>query len=341
VDDQLQQLIDFGLKFTFRHRCLLSTKTKAKTRASSGTALFLPFIASKRYLGQPRTFLGLQITHGMLEPHRGCLNFTVQVAGKTDVGCVRSNNEDFFGYDAAAGVFVVCDGVGGQAAGEVASQIGVHVVLDYFRGAAEKGEYAVFGRVFAGVSPCANALGSAIQMANRSILDAASEDPACAGMSSTIVAGLVKGADVSIAHVGDSRIYLLRGDTIQQLTTDHSLVMEQVRLGMISVEDAERSAAQNLIVRALGAENEVEPDLADLAPEPGDILLFTSDGLTRHVGDSQIVSIVRQASSLDEACEALIQTAKDGGGSDNITCLLVRLVEQTWYRKLISGNGRE
>lgn len=265
------------------------------------------------------------------------MNFTVQVAGKTDIGCVRTNNEDFFGHDAKAGVFVVCDGVGGQAAGEVASQIGVRTVLDYFHGAAASGEYPVFGRVFDGVSPRANALGSAIQMANRFIVDAAAEDPARAGMSSTIVAGLVTGTGVSIAHVGDSRIYLIRGQSIQQLTVDHSLVMEQVRRGMISAEEAVQSGGQNYIVRALGAEAEVEPDLADLAPESGDLLLFTSDGLTRHVSDSQIVPIVLQAASLEDACEALIQAAKEGGGLDNITCLLVRLVEQPWYRKLIPG----
>lgn len=250
----------------------------------------------------------------------------MQVAGRTDVGCVRANNEDFFGYDTASGVFVVCDGVGGQAAGEVASQIGVRTVLDYFRSATESGEYAVFGRVFDSVSPRANALGSAIQLANRLIVDAASENPACAGMSTTIVAGLVTDAGVSIAHVGDSRIYLIRGESIQQLTIDHSLVMEQVRRGMMSVEEAARSGVQNYIVRALGAEADVEPDLADLAPEPGDILLFTSDGLTHHVNESRIVPIVLQSASLDAACEALIQAAKEEGGSDNITCVLVRLV---------------
>jgi protein phosphatase len=268
------------------------------------------------------------------------VKLTLQVAGKSDIGCIRANNEDCFGYDAESGVFVVCDGVGGQAAGEVASQIGVRTVLDYFRGAAESGEYPSFGRVFDGVSQYANALASAIQLANQSILDAATEDPSCAGMSTTIVAGLVHETDVSIAHVGDSRIYLIREGHIQQLTVDHSLVMEQVRRGMISPEEAEHCAGQNYIVRALGAEAEVEPELADLELEPGDILLFTSDGLTRHVSDSQIVPIVLQAASLDAACETLIETAKESGGSDNITCILVRLVEQPWYRKLISGVER-
>lgn len=269
------------------------------------------------------------------------MNFTVQVAGKTDIGCVRSNNEDSFGYDAEAGIFVVCDGVGGLAAGEVASEIGVRTVMDYFLAASQSGEYPVFGRVFSGVSRRANALGSAIQMANRFILDAAAENPLCAGMGSTIVAGLVSETGVSIAHVGDSRIYLIRNETVQQLTVDHSLVMEQVRRGIISAEDAELSGvqngAQNYIVRALGAEPEVEPDLADLDSLAGDVLLLASDGLTRHVNNSVMGSIVLRSESLDAACESLIEAAKEDGGSDNITCVLVRLMEQPWYRKLIPG----
>lgn len=265
------------------------------------------------------------------------MNFTVQVAGKTDIGLVRTNNEDFFGYDVQDGVFVVCDGVGGHAAGEVASQIAVRSVLDYFRHASEIGEFPVFGRALEGVSPAANALGSAIRMANQFILNAAGEDPSCTGMSSTIVAGLVKNAGVAIAHIGDSRVYLIRGETIQQLTVDHSLVMEQVRLGVISAEEAEQSGMGNYILRALGAEPEVEPDLADLDPKPGDVLLFATDGLTRHVSDLNIVPIVLKAASLDDACEGLIRAAKEDGGSDNITCVLVRLVEEPWYRKLIPG----
>lgn len=265
------------------------------------------------------------------------MNFTIQVAGKTDIGLVRTNNEDNFGYDVQDGVFVVCDGVGGHAAGEVASQIAVRTVLDYFHSASESGEYPAFGHVCEGASSAANALGSAIRMANQFILNAAAENPTHAGMSSTIVAGLVKDAGVAIAHIGDSRVYLIRGETIQQLTVDHSLVMEQVRLGVISAEEAEQSGMGNYILRALGAEPEVEPDLADLDPKPGDILLFTTDGLTRHVSDLKILTLVLQAASLDDACDALIQAAKEDGGSDNVTCVLVRLVEQPWYRKLIPG----
>jgi protein phosphatase len=147
-------------------------------------------------------------------------------------------------------------------------------------------------------------------------------------MSSTIVAGLVMESGVSIAHVGDSRIYLIRGASIRQLTVDHSLLMEQVRCGMISMEEAVGTGVQNYLIRALGAEAEVEPDLADLEVEPDDVLLLTTDGLTRHVADAQIARLIQQSASLDAACEALIEAAKTNGGSDNISCVLVRLAER-------------
>ncbi len=267
------------------------------------------------------------------------MGIAFQAAGKTDVGCVRKNNEDAFGYDAENGVFVVCDGVGGQAAGEVASQMGVETVLEYFDQARRNGEYPLVGRRFDGVSPQANALGSAIQLANERIRRVSSVEPEHAGLGSTIVAGLVRDSAVAIAHVGDSRIYLIRDGAIQQLTRDHSFVMEQVARGIISHEEAEHSPAQNFILRALGAEETVEPDLADVDARPGDTLLLSSDGLTRHVTPAQIADIVKAAPTLEQACDSLIQTAKAGGGSDNITCVLVRLEEQPWYQKRFPGNG--
>jgi protein phosphatase len=155
-------------------------------------------------------------------------------------------------------------------------------------------------------------------------------------MGSTVVAALLRGHSLAIGHVGDSRIYLLRTGTIQQLTQDHSLVMEQVRMGYITREQAESSELQNVILRALGTEAAVQPDVEDLMVLPGDVLLMTSDGLTRHLKDEEILEIVDQSRSLPQACDALVQTAKDRGGDDNITCLLLRIVERTWFRKLFS-----
>jgi protein phosphatase len=136
--------------------------------------------------------------------------------------------------------------------------------------------------------------------------------------------------------VGDSRIYLIRQGEIQQLTQDHSLVMEQVRLGYITREQAEHSELQNVILRALGTEADVEPEVEDLVAIPGDTLLMTSDGLTRHVHDDEILATISNANSLQQACSALVETAKQRGGDDNITCLLLRVVEQPWYKRFLS-----
>ena len=143
------------------------------------------------------------------------MRFTLEVAGKTDVGCVRATNEDNFGYDTQLGIFVVCDGMGGQAAGEVASKIGVDTVLDYFRHA-DRGKYPTIGDPIEGFSDRANALASAIRKANSEVIKVASEGTGKTGMGSTIVAVLVKENFLSVAHVGDSRIYLIRGGNIQQ-----------------------------------------------------------------------------------------------------------------------------
>lgn len=260
----------------------------------------------------------------------------VEVAGKTDLGCVRANNEDNFGYDSRYGIFVVCDGMGGQAAGEVASKMAVDALLKYFREAAERVQTHRNGSSVPSPSQDARSLASAIQMANHAIYESAQGHAGRSGMGSTVVAALVRGHSLAIGHVGDSRIYLVRQGSIQQLTQDHSLVMEQVRLGYITREQAENSELQNVILRALGTEAEVEADVEDLIAMPGDTLLMTSDGLTRHVSDQEILAIVISNSSLQQACSALIQAAKESGGDDNITCLLLRIVERPWYKNILS-----
>jgi protein phosphatase len=260
----------------------------------------------------------------------------MEIAGKTDVGCVRANNEDNFGYDSRYGIFVVCDGMGGQAAGEVASKMGVDILLDYFRHGAKIGSNPQPGSAAQGTLTGANSLASAIHLANRSIYQAGQQENGRSGMGSTIVAALVRGNALAIAHVGDSRIYLIRQGVIQQLTQDHSLVMEQVRRGYITLEQAQQSEMQNIILRALGSEEAVEPDVEDLVAMPGDVLLMTSDGLTRHVRDEEILRMVTASPDLNQACSALIQAARDRGGDDNITCLLIRIVERSWYQNIFS-----
>lgn len=258
----------------------------------------------------------------------------LEVAGKTDVGCVRTNNEDNFGFDSRYGIFVVCDGMGGQAAGEVASKMGVDVLLDYFRNEITPMEtHSLNGEPS---SSGAHSLLNAIQLANRKIYHAGQEQNGRNGMGSTIVAALVRGNSLAIANVGDSRIYLIRQGTIQQLTQDHSWVMEQVRRGYITLEQAQKSEMQNVILRALGSEEAVEADIEDLVTLPNDLLLMTSDGLTRHLSDEEILTIVEASHDLEQACSRLVNSAKDRGGDDNITCLLVRIVDRPWYRNILS-----
>lgn len=270
------------------------------------------------------------------------MSLEIQVAGQSDVGCVRNNNEDCFGYDESLGIYIVCDGMGGAAAGEVASRIAVDSVLDYYRRRAQDG--ASHPEPSPNISARANHLAAAIEFANREIHYSAEQNPGQRGMGSTIVAVLVEGDGYSVAHAGDSRVYLLRHGNIEQLTEDHSLVMEQLRRGLITAEQAQFSEVQNIITRALGTEKRVQSDTRDMAAEPGDTLLLASDGLTRHLSDSKILQIVSSASSCEDACAHLIAAAREDGGLDNITCLILRFQEKpqkspekSWLRKLVGG----
>jgi serine/threonine protein phosphatase PrpC len=268
------------------------------------------------------------------------MTLNLQIAGKSDVGCVRSNNEDNFGYDARHGIFVVCDGMGGQAAGEVASKMGVDALLNFFRDYAEKKAPPV--KAFDGVSDRANALGSAIMLANASVYQAShGGQKEHAGMGSTVAAVLIDGNFLAIGHVGDSRVYLIRNGAVQYMTNDHSLVMEQVRRGLMTQQEAERSEVQNIILRALGSEETVEPELEDMVLAPGDVVLLASDGLTKHVRDENMLRIVKSTTDLDQACDALIAAAKEHGGDDNITCLLIRASKLSWYERLFGKGNRK
>jgi len=263
------------------------------------------------------------------------MSLTVEVAAKTDVGCVRTNNEDNLGYDSRYGIYVVCDGMGGQAAGEVASKMGVDTVLTYFREAAKTHKYPQVGEQVEGVSDRANRLGSAIRLANEAIYQAAVKHVAHSGMGATIVSVLVDSDFFSVGHAGDSRIYLVRQGTLQQITRDHSLVMEQVRRGLITLEEANASEMQNIIIRALGPEEKVVPDLDDMMALPGDILLLCSDGLTRHVPDDSLLEIIQGTVTLQLMADRLIEAAREGGGSDNITCLVIRFVALSWWKRIL------
>lgn len=249
----------------------------------------------------------------------------IEVVGRSDVGRVRLSNEDSYGFDLRHGVFVVCDGMGGHAAGEVASKIAVDTVLSYFRGSEPLAADAALANAPLG----AQMLSDAVNKANENILDYAQGHASASGMGTTLVAARFDEGKFTIAHVGDSRIYLLRSGTLLQLTEDHSLVMEQVRRGIMTVEEARHSTAQHIITRALGTEDNSPPDLAEFPAEPGDILMLTTDGVLRHLEDPQIHEILRDAPSLQAACDRLIELALEAGGEDNATCVLIRVQRET------------
>ena len=250
------------------------------------------------------------------------MGMVLEVASRSDVGRVRSSNEDSFGYDLKLGLFVVCDGMGGHAAGEVASKIAVDVVLSHCR---EQHPEEDRNGDLADAPAGARILAEAVKEANCAILQYAGEHDSTAGMGTTIVAARFADGQVSIAHVGDSRIYLYRKQELLQLTEDHSFVMEQVRHGLITLEEAKRSWAQHIIPRAPGTDETTMPDLAEFPAEPGDIVMLTTDGLLRHVAEEEVTTILGQLPSLQAACDTLIELANEGGGEDNSTCVLVRV----------------
>lgn len=245
----------------------------------------------------------------------------LEVAGRSDVGRVRVSNEDSYGYDLSHGVFVVCDGMGGHAAGEVASKIAVDSVLSYFRDQEPLAADAALADAPLG----AQMLSDAVNKANENILEYAQGHASASGMGTTLVAARFTEGKFTIAHVGDSRIYLLREGTLLQLTEDHSLVMEQVRRGIMTMEEARVSTSQHIITRALGTEDTSPPDLAEFPAEPGDILMLTTDGVLRHLEDPQIHEVLRDSPTLQAACDQLIDLALDAGGEDNATCVLLRV----------------
>jgi protein phosphatase len=238
------------------------------------------------------------------------------VAVLSDCGRKRPSNEDAFGVSAEHGVYVVCDGMGGAAAGEVASALAVAEVLRVLSGRPE---------VESDAAPLEDAVQEAIRAANQTIHSRAQRDPQLRGMGTTLVGLVTEGRRVVVFNVGDSRCYRLRNSTLVQISQDHSLVEEQVRSGTITHAEALRSPHRNIITRALGTEPSVEPDLFELKAEAGDLFLLCSDGLTGELPDSLIESMLAANLSLNELCARLVDAAKRAGGHDNITCLLVHV----------------
>ncbi len=234
----------------------------------------------------------------------------ILVAAKTDVGRVRKKNEDRCGYDERAGIYVVCDGMGGQAAGEVAAELAVKTILEYYANGQRRGNLE-------------EDLREAITLANTAIRQLADSEPMYHKMGSTVVAIAVQGDTAGVANVGDARGYLLRSGEVKQITIDHSLVAEQVRRGMLKPEEAETAPWKNVVTRALGGADDVEPDVVSVELKPYDRFIVATDGVTKFVPDAKLKEIVAGTYDLQTACQNLVQAALDNGSDDNATAMLI------------------
>jgi protein phosphatase len=250
----------------------------------------------------------------------------IQFGVRSDVGLVRTNNEDHFAIDETLSLFILCDGMGGQAAGEVASRMGAELILEHCREAHRNPHNGFEGVYREEFSAQSNRLASGIRVSNKAIYETASGTAAVSGMGSTVVSVLVSGNVMSVAHVGDSRVYLFRNHELRQLTEDHSLVREQVRQGLMSPEQAERSELSNVILRALGAEPTVQVDLDEIWVGAADQVLLCSDGLTRMVPDAEIAKVLSAAPTAQSAADKLVELANEKGGEDNTTVIVARLL---------------
>ena len=247
--------------------------------------------------------------------------YSLRFAMLSDVGRVRKGNEDACAASRDDGVFVVCDGMGGAAAGEVASKLAATAFLK-----------ALAPRRGKAMSSAEDRLDAAVHAANKAVYQHARGSVQLRGMGTTLVGLLVEVTEATVdrptltlVHVGDSRCYRWRGGMLKQLTQDHSLVEEQVRLGELTPDEAAVHPMRNIITRAVGSQPFVEPEITPLEMLAGDWYLLASDGLTRELKDGDIASIFARGGSPESLCQALIEAANEAGGGDNITVLLVQL----------------
>lgn len=248
----------------------------------------------------------------------------LEIVTATDPGMVRSHNEDSMTTDADIGLVVLADGMGGYNAGEVASGIAVEMIKSEVRRAIE--ETKPHQRDEDGEPAALEMLSESSAKANAAIYQTAKSQPQYSGMGTTLVAALFFDNGVAVGHIGDSRLYRLRGEKLEQITRDHSLLQEQIDSGMISKEQARYSQNKNLVTRAVGIDPEVETEVHHYAVEAGDVYLLCSDGLSDMVVDEDIeATLCMLSANLPLAARQLIQMANDNGGRDNISVVLVRV----------------
>jgi serine/threonine protein phosphatase PrpC len=266
--------------------------------------------------------------------------------GVTDVGRVRTNNEDSFRIVEPLNLFILSDGMGGEAHGEIASSMAVETVEKYCSKPEETKEdtdVPLDGTSASNWAPQTKLLQNAVFQANLSIYQSAQKHPEQRGMGATLTTGWINGDKLSLAHVGDSRAYLLRAGTLQQLTNDHSLVAEQVRRGILTRQQAEESEMQSVLLRALGANPEVDVEIDEVNLMPRDVLLFCSDGLTRLVTEPEIAGSLQAETDPRSAAQKLVDLANERGGLDNVTVIVARVQDESkgWFSWLRRDSNKK
>ena len=248
---------------------------------------------------------------------------TVESRSLSDVGLKRPINEDSFCSNDDEGLYVVADGMGGHAHGEVASRIAVETIEGFIKLTSGDQDITWPYGIDEGLTLNSNRLKTSIRFANQKLLEHTRQESDCEGMATTVVAVLVDQGVADIAHVGDSRVYLVRSGDIRCLTSDHSWVNEQVMSGVINSDQARTHPLRNVVTRALGGKQELEVDVQTLELETDDRILLCSDGLTTMLDDSEILDIVIDGGV--EAADRLIEAANRNGGEDNTTTILLRV----------------
>ena len=251
----------------------------------------------------------------------------LRCVGMTDTGRVREHNEDTFGTDADIGLVVLADGMGGYKAGEVASGITVRTVMGLLKEAIERQDLTIQDQQL-GMSRPGILLRDSIQRANKIIYQTARTQTHCEGMGTTVVAGLFFDDKLTIAHVGDSRLYRMKGPKFEQITQDHSLLQELIARGFYTPEEAQRAASKNYVTRALGVEPSVEVEITEVPVEKDDLFLLCSDGLSDMVEDEDIqLTISTFGANLETLAKQLVLLSNENGGRDNVSIVLAKVLE--------------
>ncbi len=259
----------------------------------------------------------------------------VRVVGQTDTGKVREHNEDTIAFDPEIGLLVLADGMGGYNAGEVASGIAVKTIVNLVREAYQVQDLEGVDRATGLMRPSI-ILRDAILRANKIIHQTSKTQPQCEGMGTTVVAVLFYDNKAIVAHVGDSRLYRLRGDRFEQLTMDHSLLQELVDRGFYSAEEAARSTNKNYVTRALGVEPTVDVEIREHPVQRGDFYVLCSDGLSDMVEDEDIhLTISTFNDNLETIARQLIQLSNEHGGRDNVSVIMTQVVDSFPARQRI------